>query len=133
MEKYDGPRLVEGCIEFDKIIIQNFPSIRAEFDKVTNIDAEAFGVRTMVILQKIMREGKDIIYSEGQNRYLFINDALLRQQKIHHLQHKLSRKEVLHQWSLLQMLKSQLFQVVDNNQQNGLHQQKTKSQIQGVD
>ena len=72
---YDGPRLLEGCSEFDTHVSLNYPSIQTELENVTDIDAATYGLRTMVILQKIMRAGKDIIFSEGRNRFMFINDA----------------------------------------------------------
>ena len=52
---YDGTRFFKGCSEFDKHVLLHYPSIKTELDNVMDIDAAAYGVRTMLILQKIMR------------------------------------------------------------------------------
>ena len=95
---YDGPRLPEGCSEFDKFVSTNYPLIKTEMENITNIDAATYGVCTMAILQKIMREGKDIIFLKVKTVLCSLMMFISRQHKIHHLQHKLSRIEVLHQW-----------------------------------
>ena len=47
-------------------------------ETVSEADAQTYTLRTLLILQKIMQIGKEIIFYEGQNRFNFLNDAYLK-------------------------------------------------------
>ena len=77
LQSYDGPRFSKGCNAFDAILSIHYCLIKIELDTIMPIEASNYGLRTTLILQHIMQQGKKIIFDEGQNRFQAINDLYI--------------------------------------------------------